>query len=85
MRLSGIIKKIFTAGNYDYEASDEKTFKSIKENKEPAPILLVAESWEPPDAALFHFLTQLRKIIKVDQPIIIGLINNNIEVGLEAI
>ena len=70
------IKDKLTAGSLDYHSSDATTYKFIKDQKAQNPILILAESWEPP-TAMIHFLKKLRKTTSVDRQIIIGLINSD--------
>lgn len=71
------VKKKFAAGSLDYDLTDDATFKSFQNEKEKDPILVLVESWEAPDAAIMHFLKQLRKTISISRHIVIGLINTN--------
>ncbi|UCE07628.1 MAG: DUF2868 domain-containing protein, partial [bacterium] len=61
----------------DYNGSNLRTIKLIENQKDSEPVLLLVESWEAPDAAITHFLNQLRKAISIDRHIIIGLMNKN--------
>jgi len=76
LRFGWKIKDKLTAGSLDYQSSDTTTYKFIKDQKEQNPILILAESWEPP-TAIIHFLRQLRKMISNNRQIIIGLINSD--------
>ena len=44
-----------------------------------APVLLIAEAWEPPSKNLTHFLRALRKSIGTERAIVIGLLTKGAE------
>jgi hypothetical protein len=76
-RFGWTIKNRLTGGSLDYDGSNLRTIKFIENQKDSDPLLLLVESWEAPDAAITHFLNQLRNTISIDRHIVIGLINKN--------
>jgi len=71
------LSRVFSAGSFDYEMSDEATCQALRAQKSRDAILLLAESWEPPQAGLLFFLQQLRNAVGERRHIIVGLINKN--------
>ncbi len=77
-----IVKSVFDwdtnitlyAGLFD-NLQDEETLKWFKDNPDTKPVLFIAESWEAPGKAVEHFLRHLRRNIKDNRSIVIGLVN----------
>ena len=74
-RFGWAIDSILIAGSLDYEGTDLATINAVRKQRGADPILILAESWEAPDAALQLFLKQLREKLSKDHHIIIALIN----------
>jgi hypothetical protein len=65
----------FVAARGEGDAAERAAIASLAASGTPdAPILLVAEAWEPPSKSLLHFLRRVRGLAEASTPIVVGLI-----------